>query len=172
MMQRVVLTLLAGGALLLLLGLILGDSRLLASTQLGYWSSALVVLASFGTYRQMVQRRLEAQSIPTDQADRDSIDLIDDPHDLYSEEEDTELTAREQIRAEKERLKRSRRSFKATARDAVPAFSIRRLGAYGVLVLGFFFLNSTHLLDIASYLAALALPIFLAIWSLVHQERQ
>ncbi|ADV46013.1 hypothetical protein [Nitratifractor salsuginis] len=170
-MRRTLLTLLAGDGVLLLLTLIVGDLRVIASAQVGYWSSALVVLASFGTYRRMVQRRLEAESIPAADIDRDVIDRLEDPYDLYSEEaEETteEKSAREQIREEKKRLKKQRRSPAAAARDAVPAFSPWRLGAYGVLVAGFFFLNGAHLLHLGSYLLSLALPIILAVWSLMN----
>jgi hypothetical protein len=169
-MRRILLTLLAGGGILLLLTLIVGDLRVIASTQVGYWSSTLVVLASFGSYRRMVQRRLEARSIPAEEADRDVIDRLEDPYDLYSEEEEgaEEMSARERIREEKTRLKKQRRSPAAAARDAAPAFSLWRLGAYGVLAAGFFFLNSAHLLHLGAYLPALALPIVLAVWSLMR----
>jgi len=172
-MRTTLWTLLAGGALLLLLTLFLGDRSVIASAQTAYWSSALVVLASFGSYRRMVQRRLEAGMIPETGADRDLIDRIEDPHDLYGEEEAAETQekpVRQMIREEKQRMKAQRRSPLQTARDAVPAFSFWRLGAYVVLVVGFFFLQSRHWLHLGAYLVALALPIVLAVWSLMRQE--
>jgi len=171
-MRRLLLTLAAGAAVLLLVTLPGGRSVLL-SAQVGYWSSVLVVLASFGSYRRMVLRRLEAGMIPETGADRDTIDKLEDPYDLYGEEEDQSgegRSVRELIREEKARMKRSRRSPMATARDAVPAFSLWRLGAYGVLVLGFFFLRGEGVLHLGAYLGSLALPIVLAVWVLMATE--
>jgi hypothetical protein len=160
--------------LLLLVTLLSGDRALIASAQVAYWSSTLVVLASFRSYRRMVQQRLEAGMIPDTGADRDLIDRIEDPHDLYTDTasapEDEAKPVRELIREEKQRIKAQRRSPLQSARDAVPAFSFWRLGAYGVLAVGFFFLQSRHWLHLGAYLIALALPVVLAVWSLMRQE--
>ena len=172
-MRQTLLTLLAGGVILLLLTLLTGEAGVIASAQVGYWSSALVVLASFGSYRRMVLRRLEARSIPVTGADRDVIDRLEDPYALYSEEEaaqEDDRSAREMIREEKARMKKQRRSPAAAARDAAPAFSFWRLGAYGVLAAGFFLLHGSRLLHLGAYLPALALPIVLAVWSLMRRE--
>ncbi len=174
MMKTTLWTLVAGGILLLFLTLLLGDRAVTASAQVAYWSSTLVVLASFRSYRRMVQQRLEAGMIPETGADRDLIDRIEDPHDLYTdtetEEENGEKPLREMIRDEKRRIRAQRRSPLQTARDTVPAFSPWRLGAYGVLAVGFFFLQSRHWLHLGAYLIALALPVVLAVWSLMRQE--
>jgi len=172
--MRHLLSTLGIGAVLLFLATLLSPERSVwISAQVAYWSSVLVVLASFGSYRRMVRQRLEAGMVPETGADRDSIDKLEDPYDLYGEEEEPkepERSLRETIREEKQRLKKHRRSPMETARDAVPAFSLWRLGAYGVLVLGFFFLRGQGILHPGAYLLSLGLPIVLAVWSLMRTE--
>ena len=176
MMKATLWTLAVGGVLLLLVTFLFGDRAVIASAQVAYWSSALVVLASFRSYRRMVRQRLEAGMIPETGADRDLIDRIEDPHDLYTDTEtegegtEEKKPVREMIREEKQRIKAQRRSPLQTARDAVPAFSLWRLGAYGLLAVGFFFLQSRHWLHLGAYLISLALPVVLAVWSLMRQE--
>jgi hypothetical protein len=172
-MGRLVVLLAAGSLLLLLITLAFGERATVASSQVGYWSAALVVLASFGSYRRMVRRRLEAGMVPESGADRDVIDKMEDPFALYDEKTESSpeiSSAKETIREEKARLKKRRRSPLAVARDSVPAFSPGRLGAYGVLVLGFFFLRNQGLLQVGAYLGSLALPIVLAVWYLMMTE--
>jgi len=172
-MRRLLPTLGIGAVLLLLATLLSPERSILVSAQLAYWSSVLVVLASFGSYRRMVRKRLEAGMVPETGADRDSIDKLEDPYDLYGDEEEApepERSLRETIREEKRRMKKNRRSPMATARDAVPAFSFWRLGAYGVLVLGFFFLRAQGMLHLGAYLLSLGLPIVLAVWTLMRTE--
>ncbi|GEM_PF-1235707 len=167
-------TILMAAAVLLALAIWIAGGRLavLASAQVGFWSAALVVLTSFGSYRRMVRRRLEAGMVPDAGAERDTVDRLEDPYDLYSEEEGSEPqeSLRETIRREKAHLKKNRRSPFTVARDAVPAFSLWRLGAYGVLVLGFFWLKGSGLLSLGAYLPSLALPIILAVWILMRTE--
>jgi hypothetical protein len=174
-MGRLFLLLVAGAVVLLGLTVPLAGRAVVLSAQVGYWSAALVVLASFGSYRRMVRQRLEAGMVADEGADRDVIDKLEDPFGLYDEEEASggpieEKSLRETIREEKARMKKHRRSPLATARDAVPAFSPWRLGAYGVLVLGFFLLRDRQLLHLGAYLASLALPIVLAVWFLMRTE--
>jgi hypothetical protein len=172
--KRLLLVLAVGGILLLALTLIAGSREALLSAQVGYWSAVLVVLASFGSYRRMVRARLEAGAIPANGSDRDTLEKIEDPFDLYGEEdepaEEERKPLKEIVREEKARMKKQRRSPLATARDAAPAFSLWRLGAYGVLVLGFFLLRDNHWLHLGAYLGSLALPIALAVWSLMTTE--
>jgi hypothetical protein len=154
--------------------MIAGTPKVLISAQVGYWSAVLVVLASFGSYRRMVRARLEAGAIPADGSDRDTLEKIEDPFDLYGEEEapaaEEPKPLKEIVREEKARMKKQRRSPLEAARDAAPAFSLWRLGAYGMLVLGFFLLRDNHWLHLGAYLGSLALPIALAVWSLMKTE--
>ncbi|WP_457606566.1 hypothetical protein [Nitratifractor sp.] len=165
-MRRIALTLGIGAVLLLAIAYLTGGASAALSSQVGYWSSVLVVAASMGSYRRMVRQRLEAGMVGVEE--RDPLEKIDDPHGLYEEEEPAvPETPREMVREEKARLKKQRRSPLQVGRDAVPAFSFWRLGAYGILVLGFFILLGLGMMNLAAYLPALALPIVLVVWQLV-----
>ena len=168
MMRQVVMLLLGVGVILGVTVWMLGGNPELWSSQVGYWSSALIVVASFGSYRRMVEKRLEQGMVATE--DRDALEKIEDPYELYDEEEpqSSATDLRETIREEKRRLKNNRRSPLQTARDSAPAFSFWRLGAYGVLVAGFFALQGNGMLSIPAYLLSLALPIVLTVGYLVQ----
>ncbi|WP_456457734.1 hypothetical protein [Nitratifractor sp.] len=173
-MRRLILILGLVDLLLAIVAFMAGGVPALVSSQVGFFSALLVVAASFGSYRRMVRQRLEAGMVAPQT--RDSIDRMEDPYGLYDEEsgsgegEETSENFREIVREEKARLKKSRRSPAKVARDAVPAFSPWRLGAYALLVLGFFFLRGKGWLLLAAYLPALALPIVVTVWFLLGRE--
>ena len=148
----------------------------LANTQVAYVTSALVMGASMFSYARMVRHRLAAGAIP-DVDDREMIDQIDDPHGLYEEEVPTELeapataeTIKAAIQEEKARSKENRRSVGATLRDSRAAMSFSRLGAYGVLIFGFFYLRGHHLLHPIPYLIGLSLPIAVIVGTLMLRK--
>ena len=131
------------------------------NSQIGFISSSLVIFASMFSYKKMINSRLDSEIVvPED--NRDTIDKIEDPYNLYVEDKDI-------IKEEKKRLKDSRRSILEVLRDSKSALSIYRLGAYFVLILGFFYLNSSNILDIVSYLFSLAIPPIIIIFSLFYQ---
>ena len=174
-MRRLILILGVADLLLAVVAFVAGGVPALASSQVGFFSSLLVVAASFGSYRRMVRQRLAVGMAAPET--RDSIDRMEDPYGLYDDEEpgngegeETAENFREIVREEKARLKKSRRSPARVARDAVPAFSPWRLGAYALLVLGFFFLRGKSWLLLAAYLPALALPIVVTVWFLLGRE--
>ena len=150
-----------------------GERQWLISSQVGFITSALVIFASLVSYRNMVQSRL-GKGIVVAEDNRDTIDKIEDPYDIFSEEEvsenDKEKPMKEIVQEEKERLKRSKRSIWKMTRDSRAALSFYRLGAYGLLVLGFFYLNNNGNLHIASYLSALAIPPIIVVSMLMHKK--
>ncbi len=172
MRLKIVLILLSGSIFILLAGIFFENRAILVSGEVAYFSSALVVLASFKNYQIMVKRRLEVGGISQNQIDRDLIDKIEDPYELYSEsnDKDEQKSSKELIQDEKKLLKKQRRSFSQTTKDTLPAFSFLRIGAYGLLVAGFFFLKSQHLFNIGSYLISLAIPIILILFILIQEE--
>jgi hypothetical protein len=128
------------------------------------------MIASFLSYQKMVKDRV-SNGIVVSEDNRDTIDKIEDPHNLYNE--DSELdnkNIKEIIKDEKSKLKKNRRSIWQVTKDSKPALSFYRLGAYGVLILGFFYLNSNHKLDIKSYLFSLLLPIIAVIVTLMKKK--
>ncbi len=140
--------------------LISGNYSWFINSQIGFISSSIVVFASLFSYKKMIDNRLKDEVIVAED-NRDTIDKIEDRHDIYN--------SRDILIEEKKRLKESRRSLLEVLKDSKPTLSIYRLGAYGVLILGFFYLNSNNLLDIVSYLFSLSIPPIIIIFSLFFQ---
>jgi hypothetical protein len=150
-----------------------GSKEILWSSQIGYWSSTLILFASMSSYRRMVERRADEGLVTYDDS-KDVIDTLEDPYDLYSEpkEEASEENMAEAIKEEKRRLKAQKRTFKETLRDTKTALALKRLGAYGVLIVGFFYLNDNHLFEIVSYILFLSLPMFIVVGLLFSQKEK
>ena len=124
------------------------------NTQIGFITSSLVVFATFLSYRNMVQKRLESGEVLN--LDRDTIDKIEDPYSLYDEEKKEKDTL--DIKEIKEKQKKERISIIEALKNSRATLSIYRLGAYTLLILGFFYLNKTHQLDIVPYIFSISLP--------------
>ncbi len=144
----------------------------LINSQISFFSSALIILASIQSYQSMVSKAI-AVGVVTDDG-RDTLDKLEDPYDLYDEhvleENEEEKTLVEVVKEERANLKKGRRSIWETAKDAKASFSFYRLGAYGLLVLGFFYLNSNSLLLLTPYLIFLAIPLFIVVFSLIENQ--
>ncbi len=114
-------------------------------------STALVLFASRKSYQSYVQKGVDAK-LNIDGGDRDAIDKIDDPFDLYSDDIVAEdQSEKEIVKEEKKKhsiLKQKKEIFKS-----LPAnFSILRLISYGVLIAGFIYLKESGNLSIPLYL--------------------
>lgn len=147
------------------------DIKFLYPFEIGFVSSTLVMIASLNSYRRMVNARVEHGIVTIDDS-KDVIDKLEDPYDLYSEEiteVEEELDLKEVVKEERKRLKDSR-SVGQSLKDAKGALSIYRLGAYGVLILGFFYLNRHGLLHIWTYILALTLPTIVIVTLLVKEK--
>jgi len=139
--------------------LFFGEKTWLINTQIGFITSSLVMFGSILSYKSMVQSRLNVGAIPYDE--QDTLDKLEDPYDLYDDEKsknNEEKTLVEVVKEERKNLKKNRRSFFETAKDSKASVSFYRLGAYLLLVFGFFYLNNNNFLNISSYLFALSLP--------------
>ena len=119
----------------------------------------------------MVDIRVENNIITVDDS-RDTIDKIEDVHDLYSEEvvEEVSVDIRDAVKEEKARMKKNRRSIGETIRDTKAALSLNRIGAYIVLVLGFFYLNRHGLLMVPAYILALSIPMLVVVFVLLSNK--
>jgi hypothetical protein len=137
---------------LAIFAIVIYDSLWLLNTQVAFLGSLFVILASFLSYRKNVQNRLSNfqnsdQKILSN--DRDKVDEIDDPFDLYSEYEEVpaeELTTekiKEIIQDEKSKIKKN--SFKNTIFSATGFISIYRIAGYAFLIFGFFALNNNKI---------------------------
>jgi hypothetical protein len=166
---KIINTLLAIDIVIIAICIYFGDRDWLYTSQIALFSSALVISSSMLSYRRMVDKGVEIGAVVD--IDRDELDKLDDPYDLYSEdkvEKERELV--DVVKDERAKLKQGRRSIKEVAKDSKPAFSFFRLGAYVVLVLGFFYLNRHEYLHIPSYLISLSFPPLVVIFVLLSES--
>jgi ABC-type transport system involved in cytochrome bd biosynthesis fused ATPase/permease subunit len=157
---------------ILLIVLFFGKSYLYAF-EIGFFSSMLVIIASFLAYKRMVMTRVEHNIITLDDS-KDIIDKLEDPYDLYSEEksENSEKDLVEVVKEEQQKLKSSKPSLFEILSDSKASLSLYRLGAYSVLILGFLYLNRQGLLHIPTYIIALGLPPFMIAFLLVRTKEK
>jgi len=120
---------------------------MLANIFVGFFTSFIVVLASFISFQRLVNKKVPMHV-------NDPIDTIEDPHDLYSEDGDA-TDIKEVIKEEKKALKG--KVFKNAYRGVPASFSVYRIASYGVFVMGFIYLQSNKLLDLWSYLGGITL---------------
>ena len=140
--------------------------------QIGYISATLVMIASIISYRRMVNARVKEKIITMDDR-RDTIDKLEDPYDLYSEDEaDEEKSLAQTVKEEKKKLKQNKRSLYQTLRDTKAALSVYRLSSYALLIIGFMYLNRQQLLDIPSYIIALGIPSVILVWIMIKEKEE
>ena len=155
---------------LLLIEYIVFDMKYILPLEVGFISASLIVLASMKSYKKMVDTRIEENIITLDD-DRDVLEKLEDPYDLYSpdikEDEQKELV--EVVKEQRDKLK-SKRSIFEVVKDSKPALSLYRLGAYMVLILGFLYLNRHHQLHIITYIVALGIPSVISVFVLISQK--
>ncbi len=171
-MKKIINALLIIDIGILIFCLLSGNRIWLINSQIGFISSSLIMFASIISYRNMVQARVDMGMVVADD-NRDTLDKIEDPFDLYSENDISnkeEKSFKEVIVEERENLKKNRRSIWQTTKDSKAALSFYRLGAYGILIFGFFYLNNNELLYIGSYLFALSVPPVIVVMMLIRQK--
>jgi len=147
---------------LIVYGVIFQNVIWVLNTQVAFLGSLLVTLASFLSYKKNVNNRLssfEKKDQYKTLEDRDKIDEIDDPFDLYSEYEqipEDELTTekiKEIIKDEKSKIKKN--SIKNVFTSAGGFVSIYRIFAYGFLIFSFFALNNNGIFLPVAFLIGL-----------------
>ena len=135
------------------------SSTLFANVQVAFLSSFFVILGSAFAYRKMVHTQLNSENFENN---RDILDEIEDPHELYEENlintaPAEELDLKEIVKEEKAKIKTF--SLKSIKHGAKGSVSIFRLVPYLFLVLGFIALENNKILDLKFYLPSLLLGI-------------
>jgi len=168
---QILKTLAIADAVVILLSVIFFDIKMLWNTQIGFISASLVMLASMKSYQRMVDARVELNIITIDDS-RDTIDKLEDEHDLYSEDVVEEVNADigDAVKDEKVRMKKNRRTLSETIRDTKAALSLNRIGAYVLLILGFFYLNRHGYLMAPAYILALSVPMLVVVFVLLSNK--
>ena len=116
-------------------------------------ASMLIIWSSFRGYKKLVDN-----AAPNDMTHyRDTVDKLDDPFDLYSEDEagDEENLSLKKIKPQ---------HLKNTLKTKSGFFSLLRLGAYIYLILALFSLNNHGNFHIPGFLLGLGLGVMLVIW--------
>jgi len=144
---------------------------LFANVQVAFLSSLFVILGSAFAYKKMVQTQVDSG---TYEEQRDLLDDIEDPHELYDKVNDEvregtlgyesindtpveELDLKAIVKEEKAKIKTfSLKSMKHGARGSVSMF---RIGPYIFLILGFIALKNNDVLDLSFYLPSLMIGI-------------
>ncbi|RLA67738.1 MAG: hypothetical protein DRQ78_02215 [Epsilonproteobacteria bacterium] len=146
--RKLLLTLFIVDIGIAILALSFFDKTVLLNMQIGFVSSSLVMIASFLSYRRMVNTGVLYET-PDVNEPIDTIDKLEDPYDLYSENIIEE---------------ENKRSFPELIKNSKASLSIYRILAYVILVFGFFYLNRNAFLYLPAYLLALGLaPIVLLV---------
>jgi hypothetical protein len=130
-----------------------------ANIQVAFLSSFFVIFGSSFAYRKMILSQLSAETF---EDKRDLLESIEDPHELYDENEINlasadELDLRKIVKEEKAKIKTF--SLKSIKHGAKGSVSLYRLAPYLFLVLGFIALENNKILDLRFYLPSLLLGI-------------
>ena len=126
-----------------------------------FGTTFLILLTSRISYKNYVnQKSKNFASLD----DKDFIDKIYDPYDLYSDEVETGMS-------EKERLKESKKHIgivqnKKEIFKAIPVYlSIFRIFSYILLVIGFISLKDNNILEIGYYLIGVTAAIIMMVFA-------
>ncbi len=139
------------------------------SFSVGFFTTLILLYFSRLSYKNYVNSQvLKIDS--NDKNNRDIIDKIDDPHDLYSDEvivntnqEDIkDLDSQNIINSEKSKIS-IKNSLKIGFKTLPANLSILRLFGYFILISGFFYLKNSNNLEISYYLIGITSGIILVI---------
>ena len=145
---------------LLVIALYFYNFAIFINIQVAFLSSLFVILGSTFSYNKMVQNQIDIKM--ADNGQRELLDTIEDPYELYDDEPINnapieELDLKEIVKEEKAKIKTlSVENAKYGVKGGVSLF---RVVPYILLVLGFIALKNNTLLDIAIYLPSLFIGI-------------
>lgn len=131
--------------------LVISDA-VFVSFEVAMLSSMMITMGSLYAYRNMIRSRVGEVDL---EAHKDTIDMMDDPYDLYEDERDIEIAdVKEMIKAEKNLQKQA--ILENTVKNSPALVSVYRLIPYAFFVLGFIALQNNHMLQLLAYLTGLA----------------
>jgi hypothetical protein len=142
----------------------------LINSQLAVLSSLLVTVASYFSYKRVVEKRVKLEMESYD--DRSELDKIEDPYDLYGEDDVNEdLDLKEVIKEERAKVV----SLKATANNLAKsiggALSIFRLLSYLFLFVSFLYLVNNQLFMVWAYVSGLfVVPLSALVFALLGRK--
>jgi len=144
------------------------SSHLFANVEVAFLSAFLIIVGASYAYKRMVIAKVESGEYVED---RELLDKIEDPHELYDGKEindapPEELNLREIVKEEKAKVKPLNiKNMKHGIRGSISLF---RLLPYLFLILGFIALKNNAVLDLWFYLPSLFIGV--VVGSLVSKE--
>jgi len=126
-----------------------------ANVEVAFFSSLFIILGASYAYKRMVLSKVASGEYVED---RDLLDKIEDPHELYDGKDindapPEELNLKEIVKEEKAKVKiLNVKNMKHGIRGSVSLF---RLVPYLFLILGFIALKNNNILDLWAYLPSL-----------------
>jgi len=142
--------------------LLQGNMVWLLNTQIAFISVVIIVIGSFLGYHRNISKQIDNFDTDTQTSlDNDTIDKIEDPYDLYSEDgiiEEIEVSTeefKEIVKEEKSKLKKN--SLQNTIKSASGFASVYRIIGYVLLVIGFFYLNNNQLFNAIAYVIGISI---------------
>jgi hypothetical protein len=162
-MTRMIMALKTIRVFLIVEGAVLATSLysklLFANAQVAFLTALLVIVGSSFAYKKMVDSKVSSEEYSDE---RDLLDTIEDPHELYDENTKSETAAEELdfkaiVKEEKAKIKTF--SFKSIKHGARGSVSLFRILPYIFLILGFIALKNNNLLDLSFYLPSLLIGI-------------
>ena len=142
--------------------------HLFANVEVAFLSAFLIIVGASYAYKRMVIAKVESGEYVED---RELLDKIEDPHELYDGKEindapPEELNLREIVKEEKAKVKPLNiKNMKHGIRGSISLF---RLLPYLFLILGFIALKNNAVLDLWFYLPSLFIGV--VVGSLVSKE--
>ncbi|MEA1983892.1 MAG: hypothetical protein U9N39_10140 [Campylobacterota bacterium] len=141
-----------------------------ANVEVAFLSAFFVILGSSFAYKKMIASQVDSDAYE----ERDLLDTIEDPHELYENINDEarnqtpveELDLKQIVKEEKAKIKTF--SLSNAKHGARGSMSLLRLVPYLFLVLGFIALKNNAILDLSLYLPSLLVGI--VVGSIVSKE--
>ncbi len=157
--------------MLIMIALWQGGNWLLNS-QLSFASSLFVTLASYYSYKKVIEKRLALESESYD--DRDAVEKLEDPFDLYSQESvDTQKDLVEVVKEERAKVTSLKQTASNLSKTVAGAFSPFRLGSYLFLFLAFLYLVNNGLFYIWAYVSGLfVVPLSALLFSIMIRGKE
>lgn len=127
------------------------SNAVFTSFEVAMLSGAMITMGSLYAYRNMIRSKVIEVDLD---AHKDSIDMMDDPYDLYEDERDLEIAdVKEMIKAEKKLQKQA--IIENTVKNSGAWVSAYRLIPYAFFALGFITLENNQMLQLLPYLIGL-----------------
>ncbi len=115
----------------------------LLNSQVAFLSALFVILMSFLSYMKNINKQIKFLGDLVD--NRDFIDELDDPYELYEEEE-----------GEKKKSSKAKISMKNLSKSKGAVFSVFRIIGYIALITGFMILVKLHIFLILPYILGIS----------------